>query len=154
MLILQIVAAALAAAGSGQAVNTNPGTFIGANNETVADADCYSNIRISSDGNLYTSSDGTADEFSTNEGAWLLFGTAAEIWVEVTITGGSPGTLNSHDPTGGRLQLSSNVDIGIVETTTTETHTCIVTVDFWNASSGGLKIATDSWTVSATEDSP
>ncbi len=153
-MLLALITAVLSAGGSGLVVDTTPGTFNGTNSETVVGADCYSNIRIGSDGNLYTTGTGGSDSFGTNEGAWLLFGTAAEIWVEVTITGGSPGTLNSHDPTGGRLQLSSNVDIGIVETTTTETHTCIVTVDFWNASAGGLKIATDSWTLSATENSP
>ena len=124
------------------------------NTKVATGVDCYANLRLSSDGDWYENSVAASDNFSTQIGTWLVSGLAANVWVERTITGGTPGTLNGHDAGAGRLQLNVDRDFGVVEVTTTETHTCVVTFDFYDAATFGRLLDSQSFGFSATENAP
>lgn len=116
--------------------------------------DCYAGFTINSDGTLDGISSLGTKIYNVDLGTWLAFGSSSDVWVERTITGGSPGTLNDDDAGTGRLQLSTSRAFSIVETTQTETHTVIITFDFYDASTGGNLITSKSVTFSAEKETP
>jgi hypothetical protein len=117
-------------------------------------ADCYSNFQLNSDGFIYVNSVAASNNYTSQQELWLESGTADQVWVERSNLTGTPGTLNNADPGTGRLNLGTSRDFGVVEVTTTETHTCTFDLDFYDAASGGALLYSRTITLNATEDSP
>lgn len=121
---------------------------------TSAPTVCFSNLRFGADGIEYINSIALSDTFSSSIGPWLDSGSAEDVWIEYTITGGDPGTLNGHDPGSGRLQMNADRDFGVTENVMLETHTCTFTLDFWNAAVGGALLESVQYTLRAYVQSP
>lgn len=116
--------------------------------------DCYAGFELDSDGTVDEISSLGTNNYTGGGGTWLNSGLASSVWVERTIIGGSPGTLNSDDPGTGRLNLGTTRAYSCVEVTATQTHTVQVTFDFYDAASGGNLIASKTVTFSAEEETP
>ena len=115
---------------------------------TTGFATCFSNLRFGADGVEYLNNIGLADNFVTSIGPWLDSGLAENVWIEYTITGGDPGTLNGHDPGSGRLQMNVDRDFGHVKTIL-GTGDVTFTLDFYNAEVGGNLLDSVSYTLRA-----
>ncbi len=109
---------------------------------------CYSNLRFGADGVEYLNNIGLANNFSYSIGNWLESGDASNVWIEYTITGGTPGTLNGHDPGSGRLQMNVDRDFGHVKTIFGMGDVTF-TLDFYNAEAGGNLLDSVSYTLRA-----
>lgn len=116
--------------------------------------DCFSKVRLQPDGIVRTNGAGNLSSLPIIDGTWFNEGTGSDYWVERTITGGNPGTLNDLDPGTGRISAASNITYGIIETTTGQTHTCALQLDFYNAFTGGDLLATVNITLSANKQTP
>lgn len=98
---------------------------------------------------------GSGPSTSGDAGLWLLAGAAADYYLDITITGGSPGTLNYiNDMSGGRQQMNVDRHVGVTETTTGQTHTCTFDIEIYNVPAGGTPLHTQSFTLSAQKDTP
>lgn len=101
---------------------------------------CYAGVAFQSDENERNNqgSAGDATMDATFIQKYIFGGSAGEVWLLRTINSGS---LNSIDPGAGRHQLSTTRKLGI-ERTSVGMHDCNVTVEFWDAASGGSMLDT------------
>lgn len=111
------------------------------NSKTATAVDAYANMELNTDGTLNHNNIASNDNFITFNENWLEGGNSSNVWVERDNLAGTPGTLNGYDPGAGRLQLNTTRQYGVVETTTTETHTCTFDLTFYDAASGGAILA-------------
>ena len=123
-------------------------------NRQRAGANCFAQMRIATDGEEHFNAVSGIDDFSGTNEVWLTKGNSSNVWIERVITGGTPGTLNHHDPGAGRLQLNVDRDYGIVEVTTLDVHTVNFDLNFYDAASGGNLLATANYSLRAEKLSP
>ncbi len=123
-------------------LTVSPGTSVISN--IRAGATCWAGIVFNAVG---TENENTnLNSFTVSRGNWLDAGDSSEVWIERTINSG-PG-FNVDDPGAGRLQLSTNRKFNQNQTGI-GVRTTNVTFDFWDAASGGNKIATVTYDVIA-----
>lgn len=133
--------AALAGGGSGATVSWDGHTR--SNDRTGAT--CTTRWQCNSDGDKYISNNvGSLTSYKT----WLLTGLNSEVWIERTITSGS---LTTDDIGSGRVSCSSDLTLG-VQQTSVGTKRCIMTVEFFDQASGGSAIATGTLDITANYD--
>jgi len=97
-------------------------------------APCHAKFRISADGNFYKSSN--IGIFGVSSGTWLTTGQSSSVWVERTMKSSSP-VLDKDDISSSRVVCSSNLDFGYENSTSPTEETGTVTLDFYDAASGG-----------------
>ncbi len=100
--------------------------------EEVINDQCFAGTEFNSDGveNRRDKDDGTHP--GVTRGTWLDSGLNSEVWVERTI---NSGTLDN-DSGAGRLVMSTSRQFG-VNRQTEGTGSANLTIDFWDAASGG-----------------
>jgi hypothetical protein len=108
---------------------------------------CHSKVDVRSDGSYYLS-DNTGS-YGAAEGVWLIRGSSGNVWVERTVVG---DTLDVDEIGAGRVQLSSDREFGYENSNSPTTDSCVVTLDFYDASSGGNLLDTADLTISAQFD--
>jgi hypothetical protein len=151
-MITFLIAAALG--GAGEDGVTWP-SGVSSWSRTTAGVTCYAVLKISNDGSVYNNSLGSGPSASNNRGDWLDAGySASDFYVETHSYGGSPGTMNYSDGMATRVQLNTERSCGVFESTTSETHTCSFTIDFYDAASGGNLVETKTFSLSAFKDTP
>ena len=110
-------------------------------------ATCYAGVTYSSDENEYNNQ-GDADD-STLDATFIQKlinnGNGEDVWVERTINSGS---LNHEDPGAGRHQLSTTRRFGVVRSGV-GTESCNLTVNFYDAASGGNLLDTETFGLDA-----
>ena len=97
--------------------------------------------------------DGTEDAstaaglYTVSRGSWLTSGSPSEVWLERTI---NSGTLTNSDPGTGRHQLNLVRTLAVQDTTIPGgAVTCNVTVEFYDAATGGNLLDAVTYTLSA-----
>jgi hypothetical protein len=126
-----------------------------AHNKTASGVTCYSICEISSDGSIFTNSLGSSISTTQDRGTWLNPGyTASDYWVIHGTLSGSPGTLNYVDEISTRANLGTDRHVGVQETSTLDTHTCSVPLEFYDASVGGNLLETATISLQAFKDTP
>lgn len=112
--------------------------------KTISDSEtsgtAYATVKVDADGDLYESISGSGSGFTSYE-TWLDSGLNSEVWVECTVNSGS---LDTSAGTGSRLACTSDRIWGI-ECATDCLQTANITLDFYDAASGGSLL--DSQTV-------
>lgn len=111
--------------------NTNAGT-------------CYVGVQFNSNGTEYERN-ASSGAYNVSQGAWLDAGTAAEVWVAFTRTGGVASFVGMTN--GTRYNLGTTRSFGITDGGGSSTITGYFT--FYDAASGGNVLATTgsaSWT--------
>ena len=99
---------------------------------------CIAYVRIGTDGNVYESdADGN---FGASSQTWLTSGSSSDVWVEFTLNSGD--ALTRDTTSGARTNLGSDQEFGYRKQITTGLLTGSVTVDFYNAASGGSLLDT------------
>lgn len=96
----------------------------------------------------YSNNASGASSYTVSRGFWCDYAANQNIWVSRTITSGS---LNSSDPGTERYQMSSPRLFEVVDTSIPDgAVTCTLTINFYDAASGGnLLDTTGSITLSA-----
>ena len=97
---------------------------------------CYAGIQFNADGNEYSTPVTGEAVFTNLRGQYLTFGSPSEVWVERIV---NTGSLNWADPGSGRYRLDISRSFGLFQTTT-GTNTANVTLNFYDAASGGVLI--------------
>jgi len=97
---------------------------------------CTAYIKLDSDGSIYESDNIGAYGAATE--VWLEEGGASEVWVERTITAGS---LTQDDIGASRVSCGTDLVFGNLRTTA-GTSTGTVTLNFYDAASGGSLLYT------------
>lgn len=109
----------------------------------------YSCLQYSSDGYERTNSNPNNLEYNNTaaRGLWLDSGSSSDVWLERTINSGSLYV----DAGAGRLNLGTSRNFAVMDANPTATQaSCNLTMDFWNASSGGTKIGTATFSLIAS----
>lgn len=152
-IVINFLIAAALAGGLNDGVTWPPG-FTG-NSRTTSGVDCYAIIEINGAGTVKYNDTGSTTATSASAGNWLDDGFAANLfWAETHSYTGTPGTLNYADELSTRVQLGTNRKMGVVETTTGQTHGCSVTLDFYDAASGGNLVETLTLGFTAEKQTP
>jgi hypothetical protein len=117
---------------------------------------CYAVLEWNTNGTLKYNGLGSGPSTNGDAGNWLVAGTASDYYLEITNLSGSPGTLNYvNDMSGGRVQLGvADRHVGVQEITTGQSHVCTFDIEYYNVSSGGTPLFTQSFTLDAQKDSP
>ncbi len=108
-------------------------------------ATCYATQKFDADGDKYKSNN--QGNFAASYKTWLSAGLNSEVWVERTINSGS---LNTDNIGAGRVVMSTDRLLGLEKASSGAPATANVTVDFYDAASGGTLLATGVLTLSAT----
>ena len=109
----------------------------------IFSATCFAGVQYASDGTEDASTN--AGVFNVDRGNWLDSGPAAGAWVERTINSGS---LDWQDPGSGRFQMSSTRQFGMMALEG-ELQTCNITVEMFDAASGGNSLDSVTYTLEA-----
>jgi len=113
--------------------------------------DCYAGVQYNSTGLEYESPPGGGTGFSISRGYWLDGGSNSEVWIERIINSGS---LYS-DSGSGRLALTSSRAFQVRDTSTSGGPvTCNLTINAYDAASGGNLLDSVTFTLSANKESP
>lgn len=96
-------------------------------------ATCRAYVRIHSDGEYYES-DKNGNFASPDADKWLESGSSADVWIERTIT---DGTLDLDEIGNGRVSLATGDRTWGVLATAQNSKSATVTIDFYDAASGG-----------------
>ena len=110
-------------------------------------ANCTQNFKIATTGD-FTASDNVGG-YGSPDGTWLTAGAANDVWAELSISG---DTLDTDTTGGGRQQLDVDLEFGYLRTTT-GVDTGVITVDFYDAASGGSLLDTADITLTAERTS-
>lgn len=111
-------------------------------------APCHAKFRIGSDGNYYKSDN--VGNYSASAGTWLTTGQNSSVWVERTMKSASP-TLDQDGIGGSRIVCSLNRSFGYEHSINGE-ESGTVTLDFYDAASGGNLLDTADISLSASFD--
>ena len=111
---------------------------------------CYSGVRIDADNNIYTRSN--TGVWSVSQSGWVTGSgkSPADVWVERTIDSGS----FTNDGIGA-TRIQCNVDHEVTNTDTdsgASAEAGVMTVSFYDASSGGTLLDTAVFDISANYD--
>ena len=104
---------------------------------------CYAGVQYNTNGIDYASSN--VGGWTNSRGNWLDAGSNNDVWVERTI---NSGTLNWQDPGSGRYQLNFSRSFGVSQSVV-GIKTCNLTVNFYDAASGGNLLGSATYTVTA-----
>ena len=120
--------------------------FNGANNDQVRSGlVCQARWKSDADGSKYISNNQGA--YSSSYKVWLTAGLNSEVWIERTI---NSGTLSTDTIGSGRQVQTADREIGVLDAVATGSPTTAnVTIDYWDAVSGGNNLATGTVTLSA-----
>lgn len=134
------------AAAGGASPTVSPSTSNLARSDSVGPVYCC--LQYSSDGYERYNNTPTNIEYNNSaRGLWLDSGSASAVWLERTI---NSGTLHT-DPGAGRLNLGSSRSFVVEDTSPLASNKqCNLTMDFWDAASGGTKIGTATFTLTAS----
>lgn len=126
---------------------TGPGVdAVGGNITRTRGITCYAGIRYDSDGDEYESPITGAIGINVNRGTWLTSGLTSEVWMQRTINSGSLYV----DAGSGRLAMTTSRTFQVRDTSTTGGPvTCNLTIDFYDAASGGNLLDSVTYTLSA-----
>lgn len=102
-------------------------------------------VRVDSDGGMYQQLNGGGSTFYET---WLDRGSNTEVWVEATVVS---GTLTS-GTTGSRLACTVDRSWSKSKSSGFGTDTCVIDLDFYDASSGGNLLDTQRVTLNATRE--
>jgi len=106
-------------------------------------AACQANFRVDNDGLEYESDN--QGNYSASSGQWLDRGLNSEVWVERTV---NSGTLDTDTIGGSRVVCSTDRIVGITRGSA-GTDTANVTLEFFDAASGGNSLDTATIALSA-----
>lgn len=111
----------------------------------------YAGVAYNATGFEFSNNASGSNSYDVSRGLWLDSGSASEVWLERTINSGS---LNSSDPGAGRHQLNTARLLEVSDSTILGgAVTCNVTVDFYDASTGGNLLDSVTYTLSAERES-
>lgn len=125
---------------SGPEIST---TFITNNTQSTSFGTCYARLKLDNDGGVYLSN--SFGTYGTSLGDWLVSGLNSEVWVQRSI---SSGTLDTDSIGAGRVVLSTDRVVGVE--TSSGTKACTLTLQFYDAASGGNLLGSKEITLSAT----
>jgi hypothetical protein len=145
--------ATLALAGRQPSIDEVPGLAVSPNGSAVSKdvpfPTCWAGVQFNSNGVEYENASGSSISFTTSRGNWLDSGSSGDVWIQRTINSSSDG-LNWKDSGAGRLNLGTTREFGVLEPTFSDNATANVTFDFWDAASGGSKIGSVTYNISAS----
>jgi hypothetical protein len=114
---------------------------------------CTVKVKIASDGDYYESNNAGSYVAGAAQ-TWLDSGTSSQVWVERTMVSGSD-TLTYDDIGGSRVSCSSDLELGYQNSAADDsTISGTVTLDFYDAASGGTLLDTANITIAATSLNP
>lgn len=118
-------------------------------NNTRQDADCHARYKIDNDQFIYKSDE--AGNYGASFEEYVLVGSATDYYVERTINSGS---LDVDDIGGSRVNLGTDREIAVIDTTIDgNPKTANVTLDFYDAATGGNLLDTADITLTALKES-
>lgn len=124
---------------SGPQVSLNPDDKLNLNSNST----CYAGVQYYTNGTEFATS--PSGSWNRARGDWLDSGSNNDVWIERTINSGS---LNSSDPGAGRFQMNVNRTYRVVRTVV-GTHACNLTIDMYDAASGGNLLDSVTYTLEA-----
>lgn len=133
-------------AAAGLTVSPSSANISGASTGVTA----YAGISYNSSGEEFKTDTSGNSGYTVSRGNWLDVGTAAEVWVQMTRTGGTLGSWNSEDAGSTRLQLNTTRSWRILRTSPDGSDSIIADFDFYDAASGGNLLASVNFQCTAT----
>ena len=119
-------------------------TRLSSNNPT------YAGVQYNTSGIEYANATAGTASYTVSRGNWLDSGTTSEVWLERTL---NSGTLSGSDPGAGRHAMTSTRTLAVQDTTLLGgAVTCNVTVNFYDAASGGNLLGSATYTLSAERE--
>lgn len=113
-------------------------------NRTINTGTCYAGVEYNNSGAEWASTNTGA--FTSSRGDWLDVGNSSDVWVSRTINSGS---LNWEDPGTGRHNLGTTRRFGIQSSV--GLRTANITVNFYDAASGGSLLGSATYLLSAEQ---
>jgi len=114
---------------------------VNASTATAGECDCF--FKIDNDGDYYESA--ATGLYGASSGTWLTAGTTSQVWVERTIVSGS---LDLDTIGASRVATTTDREIGVTRVAP-GFATANVTLDFYDAASGGNLLDTADINLSA-----
>ena len=102
-------------------------------------------LKIDADGSWYISD--AAGAYGAATGVWLTEGVNSEVWVERTI---DAGAFNDSDFGASRVVCSTDRVMGVSEADAIDSQTGTVTLNFYDAASGGNLLDSAQFVLTAT----